>query len=79
MLLAINLDLLVDLLSCRRLCPRFLWHEPSQTDLLFVTLNKSEALFSPSNCYRDLALAPSQFHGESQSTTTTASATGSAT
>jgi hypothetical protein len=24
-----------------------LWHEPSQTDLLFVTLNKSEALFSP--------------------------------
>ena len=34
-----------------------LWHEPSQTDLLFVTLNKSEALFSPSTRYRDLALA----------------------
>jgi hypothetical protein len=24
-----------------------LWHEPSQCDLLFVTLKKSEALFSP--------------------------------
>jgi hypothetical protein len=33
-----------------------LWHEPSQTNLLFVTLNKSEALFSPSTRYRDLAL-----------------------
>ena len=33
-----------------------LWHEPSQSDLLFITLNKSEALFSPSTRYRDLAL-----------------------
>jgi hypothetical protein len=53
-----------------------LWHEPSQTDLLFVTLNKSEALFSPSTRYRDLALGPSLFHWESQSTTTAASTTG---
>jgi hypothetical protein len=53
-----------------------LWHEPSQTDLLFVTLNKSEALFSPSTRYRDLALGPSLFHWESQSTTTAASPTG---
>jgi hypothetical protein len=30
-----------------------LWHEPSQTDLLFVTLNKSEALFSPSTRTRE--------------------------
>ena len=36
-----------------------LWHEPSQCDLLFVTLNKSDALFSPSTRYRDLALGPS--------------------
>jgi hypothetical protein len=41
-----------------------LWHEPSHTDLLFVTLNKSEALFSPSTRYRDLALGPSLFHWE---------------
>jgi hypothetical protein len=52
------------------------WHEPSQSDLLFVTLNKSEALFSPSTRYRDLALGPSLFHWESQSTTTAASPTG---
>ena len=48
-----------------------LWQEPSQCDLLFVTLNKSEALFSPSTRYRDLALGPSLFHWESQSVTTT--------
>ena len=53
-----------------------LWHEPSHTDLLFVTLNKSEALFSPSTRYRDLALGPSLFHWESQSTTAAASPTG---
>ena len=46
-----------------------LWHEASQCDLLFVTLNKSEALFSPSTRYRDLALGPSLLHWESQSTT----------
>ena len=40
-----------------------LWHEPSQTDLLFVTLIKSEALFSPSTRYRDLALGPSRRGG----------------
>lgn len=34
------------------------WHEPSQTDLLFVTLNRSEALFSPSTRSRDLAPDP---------------------
>ena len=41
-----------------------------------MTLNKSEALFSPSTRYRDLALGPSLFHWESQSTTTAASPTG---
>jgi hypothetical protein len=48
-----------------------LWHQPSNTDLLFITLRKSEALFSPSTRYRDLALGPGLFHWESQSTTTT--------
>ena len=41
-----------------------------------MTLNKSEALFSPSTRYRDLALGPCLFHWESQSTTTSASPTG---
>ena len=53
-----------------------LWHQVSATDLLFITLRKSEALFSPSTRYRDLALGPSLFHWESQSTTTAASPTG---
>ncbi len=62
-------------------------HQPSATDLLFITLrlpgrrpacrrHQSEALFSPSTRYRDLALGPSLFHWESQSTTTASSATG---
>lgn len=38
-----------------------LWHEPSQSDLLFVTLNRSEALFSPSTRCRDLTLSSSLF------------------
>jgi len=50
--------------------------EASATDLLFITLRKSEALFSPSTRYRDLALGPALFHWESQSTTTASSATG---
>jgi superfamily II DNA or RNA helicase/HKD family nuclease len=53
-----------------------LWHQPSATDLLFITLRKSEALFSPSTRYRDLALGPALFHWESQSTTTASSPTG---
>jgi hypothetical protein len=53
-----------------------LWHQPSQCDLLFITLNKSEALFSPSTRTRDLALGPSLFHWESQSNTRAASSTG---
>jgi hypothetical protein len=53
-----------------------LWHQASATDLLFITLRKSEALFSPSTRYRDLALGSSLFHWESQSTTTASSPTG---
>jgi hypothetical protein len=53
-----------------------LWLQASASDLLFITLRKSEALFSPSTRYRDLALGPALFHWESQSTTTESSATG---
>ena len=52
-----------------------LWHQPT-TYTLFITLPKSEALFSPTTRYRDLALGPSLFHWESQSTTTASSPTG---
>ena len=53
-----------------------IWHQPSATDLLFVTLRKCEALFSPTTRTRDLALGPSLFHWESQSTTTAAFTSG---
>lgn len=45
-------------------------------DLLFVTLKKSEADFSPTTMYRDYPLSPTRFHWESQSTTSLASPTG---
>jgi hypothetical protein len=56
-------------------CEGVLARQASATGLLFITLRKSEALFSPSTRCRDLALGPSLFHWESQSTTTAASPT----
>ena len=53
-------------------CEGVLARQASATDLLFITLRKSEAVFSPSTRYRDLALGPALFHWESQSTTTAA-------
>ncbi len=45
-------------------------------DAFFVTLNKSEAEYSPSTMYRDYPISPTLFHWESQSTTSVASGTG---
>lgn len=45
-------------------------------DILFVTLKKSEADFSPTTMYRDYPIDARTFHWESQSTTSVASATG---
>ncbi len=45
-------------------------------DAFLVTLQKSEADFSPSTRYRDYAISPTLFHWESQSTTSVASPTG---
>jgi len=52
------------------------WHEPSQTDLFFITLQKTEKHYSPTTRYRDYAISDRLFHWESQSTTTSASAMG---
>jgi len=38
--------------------------------LFFVTLDKSEREYSPTTLYKDYAISPTQFHWESQSTTT---------
>lgn len=45
-------------------------------DALFVTLEKTEDSFSPTTMYRDYAISRSQFHWESQSTTSEVSSTG---
>ncbi len=50
--------------------------EATQTDLFFVTLDKTDKGFSPTTRYRDYAISPHLFHWESQSTTTAASPTG---
>jgi len=46
-----------------------LWLEDSNTELMFVTLNKSEKRFSPTTRYEDYAISDSLFHWQSQSTT----------
>ena len=43
-----------------------LWDEATQTDLLFLTLEKSDADFSPTTRYADYPISPTLFHWESQ-------------
>lgn len=45
------------------------WCEPTQTDLFFVNLRKSEKQFAPSIQYRDYAISRELFHWESQNST----------
>ena len=52
------------------------WHQPSQTDLLFVTLQKTERDYSPTTRYLDYAVSETLFHWESQGTTSVSSETG---
>lgn len=53
-----------------------LWHEPTNTDYFFITLDKSEKYYSPSTRYRDYSVSPDVFHWESQSQTRATSPTG---
>ncbi|WP_426753487.1 DUF3427 domain-containing protein [Myxococcus sp. Y35] len=53
-----------------------LWVEAHKTDLLFVTLDKSDADFKPTTRYADYAVSPTLFHWESQNATSSASPTG---
>ena len=52
------------------------WHEPTQTDLLAFTLDKSAGSFSPTTRYRDYAVSPQLIHWESQSVTSRTGKTG---
>lgn len=47
-----------------------------EADIFLITLQKSEADFSPSTMYRDYAISPTRFHWESQSRTSANSTTG---
>jgi hypothetical protein len=47
----------------------------TQSDVFFVTLEKSEARYSPTTMYKDYAISPVLFHWESQSVTGEGSAT----
>jgi hypothetical protein len=52
------------------------WLQDKQTDIFFITLNKSEKNYSPSTMYRDYSINESLFHWQSQSTTSSNSNTG---
>jgi superfamily II DNA or RNA helicase len=52
------------------------WHHASETDLFFITLQKTEKDYSPTTRYRDYAISDRLFHWESQSTTAAASTMG---
>ena len=45
-------------------------------DIFFITLNKTEELYSPTTMYEDYAISDSLFHWQSQSTTSEGSPTG---
>ena len=52
------------------------WLPDDKADIFFVTLAKTERHYSPTTMYQDRAITPELFQWESQSTTSTASATG---
>jgi superfamily II DNA or RNA helicase len=52
------------------------WAESARSDLLFITLNKSEDDFSPTTRYADYPISPTRFHWESQSKTAQSSRIG---
>ena len=52
------------------------WCPDINTDVLLITLKKTDTDYSPTTMYRDFALSPELFHWESQSTTNSESPTG---
>ena len=51
------------------------WHAATQTDLLLITLQKSEKDYSPTTRYLDYAISDELFHWESQASTAASSET----
>ena len=52
------------------------WCPEINTDVLLITLKKTDTDYSPTTMYRDFAISPELFHWESQSTTNATSPTG---
>lgn len=52
------------------------WCPQSNTDALFVTLDKDESVHNPNTLYKDYAISPQLFHWESQNATSPTSPTG---
>lgn len=52
------------------------WLPDLKTDVLLVTLNKSDRDYSPTTMYRDYSISDTLFHWQSQSTTSASSSTG---
>ncbi len=52
------------------------WLADKKTDVLFVTLNKSDKDYSPTTMYKDYSISETLFHWQSQSTTGEESPTG---
>ncbi|MDP2304722.1 MAG: DUF3427 domain-containing protein [Pseudomonadota bacterium] len=46
------------------------FHEPTRSDVFFVTLQKAKEQYSPSTMYNDHAISPDLFHWQSQGRTT---------
>ena len=53
-----------------------LWDEATKTDLLFVTLEKSDKDYSPTTRYSDYPISPTLFHWESQNSASPGTPTG---
>ena len=53
-----------------------LWNQATQTDLLFITLEKSDEDYSPATRYADFPISPTLFHWESQNTASPDTAAG---
>lgn len=60
---------LPNLVGARHIQTGRFWIDAISTEVFFVTLDKSEKVFSPSTRYEDFAVSRTRFHWQSQSTT----------
>ena len=71
-----QLLLALDFMKPKTLREGVKWLVDKQTDVLLITLNKSDKEYSPTTMYNDYSINSRLFHWQSQSTTSTDSPTG---